>query len=61
MNLSWAGPQCEHTNSVIITPMFDLLWGIKRKSRQIPFSMLKEKEGNGPTRELGLVPAGERM
>jgi hypothetical protein len=40
--------------------MFDLLGGIKRKSRQRPLSMLKEKEGNGPKCELGLVSAGER-
>jgi hypothetical protein len=44
MNLSWAGPTCENTNSVIITPMLDLLEGIKRKSTQKPFSMLKKKQ-----------------
>jgi hypothetical protein len=60
MNLFWAGPTCGYTKSVIITPMFDLLGGIKRKSRQKPLSMLKEKEGNGPKCEPGLVSAGER-
>jgi hypothetical protein len=46
MNLFWAGPTCGYTKSVIITPMFDLLGGIKRKSRQNPFSMLNEKRRN---------------
>jgi hypothetical protein len=40
--------------------MLNLLEGIKRKSTQKPFGMLKKKQENVPTRKPGLVPVDER-